>query len=155
MSIIKMNCTKKLKEVGKPLLTIFFQKVITSAHSKSSNSSGFNPILQKFYEIIREIIVSKILCGIFLIFCLSSFISNFIVKNNFWEPQNHWNLNISITIYLKKISAHGFEDYTRTNKLEEFFFFFFFFKKVVFQRLGAFLATTKPLVWASFFSTKK
>ena len=42
--------------------------MITSAYSKSSNSSGFNPILQKFYEMICEIIVSKTVCGIFLLF---------------------------------------------------------------------------------------
>ena len=39
---------EKLKEVGKPTLTIFIKKVITSAYSKSSKSAGFNPILQKF-----------------------------------------------------------------------------------------------------------
>ena len=55
-------------------------------HTKSSNFSVFNPILQKFYEMIREIVVSKTVCGILLIFCRSSFIKNFIVKNNFLEP---------------------------------------------------------------------
>ena len=60
--------TRKLKEVGKPSLMISVKKVITSAYSKSSNFSGFNPILQKFYEMICEIIVSKSMCGIFLFF---------------------------------------------------------------------------------------
>ena len=34
---------------------------------------------------IRVIIVSKTVSEIFLSFRLSSFISNFIAKNNFWE----------------------------------------------------------------------
>ena len=61
--------------------------MINSAHSKSSNSSGFNPILQKFYKMINEIIVSKTVCGVFLIFCWSNFINNFMVKNSFSEPK--------------------------------------------------------------------
>ena len=96
--------------------------MITSGYSKSSNSSGFNPILQKFYDMICEIIVSKTVCGIFLIFCRSSFINNFMVKNNFLEPKNHQKLNISRPIYFLKISAHCFVDIICTNKLEEFFF---------------------------------
>ena len=96
--------------------------MITSARSKSSNSSGFNRILQKFYEMICEITVSKTVCGIFLIFCRSSFINNFMVKNNFLEPKNHRNLNISRPTYFKKISAHRFVGLICTNKLEEFFF---------------------------------
>ena len=48
--------------------------MITSAYSQSSSSSGFNPILQKFYEMISEIIVSKKVCRIFLFFCQLSFI---------------------------------------------------------------------------------
>ena len=50
----------------------------------SSNSLGFNRILQKFCEMICEIIFSKTVCGIFFIFCHSRFINNFIV-NNFLE----------------------------------------------------------------------
>ena len=49
--------------------------MIASVHSKSCNSSGFNPILQKFYEMICEMIVSKTMCGTFLIFCRSSLIN--------------------------------------------------------------------------------
>ena len=55
-------------------------------HSTSSNSSGFNPVLQKFYMMICEIIVYKTVGGIFLIFCQSIFINNFIVKSEFSEP---------------------------------------------------------------------
>ena len=92
--------------------------MITSAYSKSSNSSGFNPILQKFYEMICQIIV----CGIFLIFCRSSFINNFMVKNNFSVLKNHRKLNISRPIYFLKNSAHRFVGLICTNKLEEFCF---------------------------------
>ena len=96
--------------------------MITSAYSKSSNSSGFNPILQKFYKMICEIIVSKTVCGIFLIFFRSSFISNLTVKNNFSESKNHRKLNISRPIYFWKISAYRFVGLICTNKLEKFVF---------------------------------
>ena len=43
--------------------------MITSAYSKTANYLAFNPILQKFYEIICEIIVSKKMREIFLNFC--------------------------------------------------------------------------------------
>ena len=119
--------------------------MITSAYSKCSNASGFNPILLKFYEMIYEIIISKTMCGIFLIFCPSSFINNFIVKNNF---SDHRKLNMSRPIYLKKISAHRFEDYICTNKLEEFFF-----EKIYFRDLS-FFRDCKTTDWASLFSTK-
>ena len=124
--------------------------MIASAHSKSSNLSGFNPILQKFYEMICEIIVSKTVCGIFLIFCRSSFINNFMVKNNFLEAKYHRKLNISEPIYFLKISAYLLVDLNCTISCKNFFF-----KKIFFKGLGAFSTTAKPLIWASFFSTKK
>ena len=96
--------------------------MVTSAHSKSSNSSWFKPILQKFYEMIWEIVVSKTMCGIFLIFFRSSFINSFMVKNSFWEPKFQLKLNISRPIYFKNISAHRFVGRICTNKLEGFFF---------------------------------
>ena len=68
--------------------------MITSAHSKSYNFPGFNPILHKFYKMICEIIVSKTVSGIFLIF-VDQVINNFIVKNSFSEPKNQRKLNIS------------------------------------------------------------
>ena len=71
---------------------------------------------------ICEIIVSKTVCGIFLIFCRSSFINNFMVKNSFSEPKNQQKLNISRPIYFKKISAYRFLGLICTNKLEGFFF---------------------------------
>ena len=120
----------------------------TSAYSKSSNSSGFNPILRKFCMIICEIFVYKTVCGIFLISCRFSFINNFIVKSP--KLKYHRNLNISRPIYLEKISVHCFEDHICTNKLEDCFF-----RRKFFQGLAAFFTTAKPLIWVSFFSTKK
>ena len=96
--------------------------MITSAHSNSSNSSGFNSFLQRHYEMICEIIFSKTVSWIFLIFCRSSFIDNFMMKNNFLEPKNQRKLNILRPIFLKKFSAHRFVDLICINKLEEFFF---------------------------------
>ena len=43
-------------------------------------------IWQKVGEMIFEIIFSKTECRIFLIFCYSHFINNFVVKNIFLEP---------------------------------------------------------------------
>ena len=124
--------------------------MITSAYSKSSNSSGCNSILQKFYEMICEIIVYKTVRRIFLIFCQSSFITNFIVKNHFSEHWNHRNLNNSRPIYFKKFSAHHFEDSICTNKLEEFFF-----RKKVFARTWSFFHDCKTADLSLIFFHKK
>ena len=123
--------------------------MITSAHSNSSNTPGFNPILLKFYEMICKIIVSKTVCRIFLIFCRSSFINNFMVKNNFLEPKNHLKSNISRSIYLKKNSAHRFVDFIGTNKLEKFF------SKIFLSRTWSFLHDCKTTnLGATFFHKK-
>ena len=123
--------------------------MIISAYSKSSNSSGFNPIFQKFYMMICEIIVSKIVCGILLIFCRSSVINNFIVKNNFSEPKYHRKLNISRPIYLKTISAHRFGGLICTNKLDGHFF-----RKYFFPRTWSFFHDCKTTNLGVVFSTK-
>ena len=65
---------------------------------------GFNPILQKFCEMISEITSSKTVWRIFLIFCRSRFINNFVVKNSFSENWSHQELNISRPIYFLKNS---------------------------------------------------
>ena len=124
------------------LLTNDFRqkKAITSAYSKNSNSSGFKPILQEFYEMICEVIVSKTVCGIFSFFCQSSFINNFKKKSNFSEPWNHRKLNISRPIYFKNISAHCFEDPIYTNKLDRFFF-----RKTFFSRTWSFFHDWKTI----------
>ena len=67
-AIIRALLTSSVNMNGKHSLTISGKKVITSAYSKSSNFSSFVPILQKFYEMICEIIISKTVCGIFLFF---------------------------------------------------------------------------------------
>ena len=145
-----MNHSREtLKEVRKPSLTIFFKKRITSANSKSSNYSAFSAILQKLYDMTCEIIVSNTVYGILLIFCRSSFINNFMAKNNFLEPYNHQNLNISRPIYFKKNTARRFEDHIYTNQPEEFFF-----EKIFFSRTWSFFHDSKTTDLASFFSRK-
>ena len=124
---------------------------MTSVYFKSSNSLGFNPILQKFYEIICEIILSKTVCGIFLIFCRLRFINNFVMKNKFSEPQNHQKLNIWRPIYFKKISAYGFADLICTDLISQkdsFFQKFFFSFKFLFSGLP------KPLIQMPSFCSK-
>ena len=56
---------------------------------------------------------------------------------------------MSRLIYCKKISAQRFVGLIRKNKLKEFFF-----KKFLIQGLEAIFTTAKPLIWASFFSSK-
>ena len=124
--------------------------MITSAYSKSSNSLGFSPILQKFYEMICEIIISKMVSRIFLFFCQSRFINNFMEKNNFSELQIHRKLNILKTIYFKKISAHHFEDLICTNRLDRFFF-----RKTFFSRTWSFFHDSKTTNLGAIFSHKK
>ena len=124
--------------------------MITSAYSKSSNSSRFNPILQKFYEMFCETIVSKTVCGIFLIFCCSSFINNFFVKNNFPESKNHRKLKSSRPIYFIKVSAHCFVGLICTNKLEGFFF-----QKIFFSRTWSFFRDCKTTILGVIFFHKK
>ena len=127
--------------------------MITSACSESFNSSGFNPILQKFYEMIGEIIVSKLVCGIFFFFFFffqSSFINNFLEKNNFSEPQNHQKLNISRIIYFKKLSAHYFEDPICRYKLDGLFF-----RKTIFSRTWSFFHDRKTFILGVIFFHKK
>ena len=102
--------------------------MITNAYSKSSNSSYVNPILQKFQEVIREIIVSKTVCVKFLIFCGSSFINNFIVKNNFSEPFNNQKLNISRPTQVKKNPHTVSKIMSAQISWKKFFFQIFFFK---------------------------
>ena len=105
-----------------PHWTVFIKKVITSTNSTSSNSSGFNPILQKFYKMICEIIVSKTVSEIFLIFCWSSFINNFMAKNSFSEPKKSAKMKYLETHLFKKIPAHLLVGLICTNMREGFFF---------------------------------
>ena len=106
--------------------------MITSPYSKSSKPLWFSPILQKFYKMICEIIISKTICRIFLFFCQSRFVNNFMEKNKFSEPQNHQMFNSSRSFYFEKLSAHGIEDLICRNKLDIFLFEKFFFKDLDF-----------------------
>ena len=123
--------------------------MITSGYSKSSNSSEFNPISQKYYEMICEIIVSTTMCGMFLIFCQLSFVNNFMVKNNFSEPQNHQKLNISRPIYFKKYSylKNPKKDLTQINWKD-----LFFRKKIFFLRTWRFFQDCKTLIVMLFYT---
>ena len=98
--------------------------MITSAHSKSSHSSGINPILQKFYKMICEIIVSKTLCGIFLIFCRLSFINNFMVKNSFSEKNSAKVKYLETHLFFKTYSAMfcRFYLYKQAGRIDKTFF---------------------------------
>ena len=99
---------------------------------------------------ICEIIVPKTVYGI-LFFCQSSFINNFMEKNNFTEPQNYQKLNISRPIYFKKNSAHRFEDRICTNMLEGFLFF----QKTFFSRGWSFFHDYKTTSLGVIFFHKK
>ena len=122
--------------------------MITRVHFKSSNSSGFNPILQGFYKMICEIVVSK--TGAEFSWFLSFKFLKFLVKDNFLEPKNYRKLNISRPIYFLKFSAHRFVGLICTNKLEGFFF-----RKYCFQGLGAFFTTAKTTNLDVIFFLKK
>ena len=95
-------------------------------------------------------IVTKTVCRILLIFCRSSFINNFMVKNNFWGPKNHRKLNISRTIYFEKISAHRFVDLICTNKLDDIFF-----QKIFLSRTWSFFHEYKTTNLGVIFFHKK
>ena len=103
--------------------------------------------LQKVYEIIHEIPVSKTLCGFFLIFCRSCFIYNLLSKINleiiksliFTIPQDRFILRKLLHIVLKILSVQiGWKDLFQKN----------------FQGLWDFFTNANSLVWASFFCTK-
>ena len=127
-----------------------FKTLITSAYSKSSNSAGLNPVLLKFHEKICEIIVSKTWYGVFLIFCCSCFVNNFIVKNKFSKRNITKSSNILRSIYFLKISSHHFENFIYTKSAGGIFL-----SKRFFQVLGAFSTNANPLILASLFRTKK
>ena len=73
----------------------------TSTYSTSSNSPGFNPILQKFHKMICLIIFSETVCRIFLIFCCSCFINDFVVRKFFGTAKSP--KDILRPIYLRKL----------------------------------------------------
>ena len=120
---------------------------ILRAPTTGSNSSGFNPIFQKFCMMICEIIAYKTVCRIFRIFCRSSFINSFIAKSNFRTLKSP---------KLNYLESHLFSPHTVLKIISaQISWKNFFFEKTFFQGLGVFFTTAKSLITASFFSTKK
>ena len=95
----------------------------------------------------REIFF-KTVCGISLIFCRSRFMNNFVVNSNFLEPWNHQKLNIWRPIYFENFPHTGLKILSIQISWKDFFL------KKAFHWLGVFSTPAKPLIWASFFSTK-
>ena len=120
----------------KPSLTNLFKKLITSANSKSSIHSGFNPILKKSHVMICKIIVSEMICRIFFNFLLNVFYLKFFSKEQLSETTKITKTKILRSIFKKKKCNHCFEDFICTNKLE--LFFFFFISKKSFSRTSLF-----------------
>lgn len=114
MNIVNMNHMNTFKEVMKTSVT----RNITSAYTKSSNSQSFNPILQKFYKMMCEKLVSETVCGIFLSFVYTK---NVIVKKIFWNCRIIKSWNIWKPYYFWKMSKNSFEDVVCTFKLEKIF----------------------------------
>ena len=79
---------------------------MTSAYSKSSISLGFNPISQKFCKIVCEIIFSRTVCGIFLIFCRSRFINSFVAKKKIFRNREITKSLISRDTFVLKKFPH-------------------------------------------------
>ena len=83
INIVIMNHTMIWNKFKNLHWRIFSKKLIASAYAKSPKSLGFNLVLQTFYEMIWEILSSKTVCEIFLIFCRSCLIKNYIIKSKF------------------------------------------------------------------------
>ena len=115
---------------------------------KPSNSSAFNPILQKFYETICEIIVSETVCEIFLISCQSSLLIIY-CDEEFFGTLKLPKLKYIETYLLKKNPANLFEYHICTNRLEGFFF-----KKTFFKDLERFSRLQNHWFGPNFFPQK-
>ena len=122
------------------------KKVITSLYSKSSNSSGFNPILQKFYEMICEIIVSS---AEFFCFLVNPVLLIVLWRRTIFRSRKIAS-RISRPIYFKKMYPHRFEDRICTNKLDAFFF-----RKTFFSRTWSFFHDWKAINLGVIFFHKK
>ena len=72
------------------------------------------------------------------------------MNNYFLELYNHQKLNISRPIYVKRMSAHRFEDLICTNKLERVLSG----KRFLNEKKTTFFKTAKSLIWESLFRTK-
>ena len=123
--------------------------MITRVPSKSSKSSGFNLILQKFYKMICEIIVSKLWVE------FSWFFVDRVLLIILWWKQF---FGIKKSVKVKYLETHLFlknfctpfrrsYPYKSAGRI-------FFFKKCFFQGLGVFFTTATRLILASFFPQK-
>ena len=108
--------------------------MITSAYSQSSNSSGFNPILQKFYEMICEIIVSQKVCRISLFFLSIEFYLLFYGEEQFFGTIKSLKVKYLKTHLFQKISAHHFWKLYLPNWAGQIFFL----KNIFFKDLELF-----------------
>ena len=90
---------------------------------RSSNSLRFNSILQKFYEMICEILISRTMCGIFLIFVV-----RVLLMVSFWRANFGTIATFSDPFIFKKFRQTVLKILSAQNKLEKLLFKIFFFK---------------------------
>ena len=150
-AITRALLTPSVSMNGKHSLTISGKKLITSAYSKSSNFSGFIPILQKFYEMICEIIISKTVCGIFLFFLSVKILLIILWRRTiFGNRKITKKLNISRLIYLKQ------NPHTLLKILfVQIIWTDFFFRKTLFSRTWSFFHDWKTTNLGAIFFHKK
>ena len=103
-------------------------------------SSAFNPFLQKFYEMIREIIVSK-LCTEFSWF----FVDRVLLTTLLWRTTFRKRKYLETNLFLKKSAHH----HICTNVLKEILF-----QKNVFLRTCSFFRDYKTTDLGLLFCTK-
>ena len=93
---------------------------MTSFYSKTSTSLRSNLILQRFCEMIWDIIFSRTVCGYFLFFCRSRFINNFVANSIFFGTVKSPKVKYLETHLLQKSFRTLFWRLICTNKLEGF-----------------------------------
>ena len=119
---------------------------ILRAPTTGSNSSGFNPIFQKFCMMICEIIAYKTVCRIFRIFCRSSFINSFIAKSNFRTLKSP---------KLNYLESHLFSPHTVLKIISaQISWKNFFLKNLFFKDLQLFSRLQNYWFWPHFFPRK-
>ena len=124
------------------------KKVITSAYSKSSNSSGLILSCRNFTTWFVRQLSPKRCTEFSWSFVDQVFLIILLQRAIFRNLKITQTLKYLETHLFKKISAQCFEDHIQISWKK------FFFEKNFFQGLGAFFVIAKPLIWASFFSTQ-
>ena len=121
--------------------------MITSAYSKNSNSSGFNPILQNFTRwFVRQFSPKQ--CAEFSWLFVDRVLLIILLRRTIFETLKSPKLKYLETYSFQKNSAHRFEDHICTNNLERIFF------EKAFQGLRAFFALQNFWFWSQFFPQK-